>query len=306
MKQENIYLPDGTCILTSSGLKPIEELTNEDSLLVIDTNNDVVESSHFIIDTIKEKTSSLFIDNDYSQLEYIGNLVLTSCADILEPIQTDNMTVSSFYIDKKWYDLPKDATMYLSLLISTCFNRTDYNTVIETNEATRKYLFRVLKQFNETYGIYFPYNKINRLYEFNTNLFKEPDEYHNILLNNLGLFKNIIFTMRSLKCNNYSYGTFFFRTYKLGALFQSFITLCDYESKLTFDRDKSIFKLTFVRSDKSTSAHKETIKTIGNNKDKFFRSITLTDCVGKIIVSQNNNKNTTVNIIKPVSVYYPE
>ena len=297
----NFYLTENTSILTTSGMKLLKDLSEDDKIVVLDKNNNFVESSRYNLNIKKDKDINFYEDSLYSQLKYSGDLNILSNSNIL--IESENIPCTTFNIDDVWYKAPKDLVITLSIIISSYFKETG-DGLVEIDNKSKKVLFQYFSIINKKYGIYFPYNFTTKSYEFTTNLFKSTEELTKILLDNKYLFNNIITTINKLQSKNYKYVAFFIKEYQFATLFQSLLSLSNYNSKLVYDSIKDKFRITFVKSELADFAHRNNIRPLLYSKEKTLINITLEDTSGYIIVSQNNYKNTTSSLVKVDSIYY--
>lgn len=300
---EKLFLLDEVKCLTTKGLKFTHELTNNDILLVATEDGELVECDDFTICRDEFSSGYYNTDSEYTGLvTYLPLSSLSNSTRIYEIMEKSNEVYSSiFRINNKNYkNIPIDAALVLSIVISTYFNKKEENVLVPKSTAISKTLYSIFARFNKEYSVFFPYDRVNKCYKFKTTIFSDPMRLSAMLLENREYFANMIplFTKLNVALG-YNYKAIWLGTYDAGCILQVLLSLCDYKTKLIFDKTQGMWKLTFVPAiDANYKSKFRACKQFYLDKPRTFTNITLNNLGASLILTQDNNANTSVSIIK--------
>lgn len=294
----NFYLPEGTKYLTNHGLKCISELTEDDMIFTIDKFGNISYTRDFEIYTSSFNTLLLNTDNNFQglmsdiEVQYKDYL---PCIKHKEATQT-KVEINGVIFEK---ELDKDLVISIALYISNFFRKLDNGTLVSNKEFNKK-SFQVLSKANSLTGIYFGYDKTFGDYSFNSNSFyKSFETLCMILQENIEILDSILSSLKKL---SYSYYKGFynidFKNYKLAETFSTLISLLGYKSKVKFDSNLKVFKVSYTNNQHQLSYSWKTETTQVNTDLPVVCYSLRLNKKAYIVVSQNNNKLTTTSILQ--------
>lgn len=302
---EKLFLDMNTKYLTNHGMKYINEIDNEDSLLIINKANRIIECNNFSIEYSEFSTGYDNFDSNYSRC--ITNIPINTdnCVHIINTAKSEK---SEFYVGNIeqdiWYkDISYDISLLLSIFVTDYFTNTfEEDMLIRKSNITNMQSVRIFKEFNKRFGFYFPYNTINKSYNFRTSLYRNYDELIQELINNLYIFKNItkdIVEFKLHKGNNYK--ALLFTNYSLANLVQIMFNLNGCYTRMV--REKDLFKITIVKSNEADFLHRKRHNVVKYTNSVDMASIVLNKIEGRLITSQEIDGITTISIINANNSY---
>lgn len=292
-----IYLTEDTKYLTNHGLKYDFEITENDRLAVISLDNELYFTNDFEFITKKFDSMILQTDEYYKTLLSDVKVNFKYSCDCLPDELPSQIT---FDLDDKVIDtFTKDYAIVLSLFVSNYFKETEDNSLINNGKVDVRLPYRVFSSLNKDFGVYFKYNKISKCYTIRLpQLFLTSDNQEKLLLFNMNIFKSVVrAAIKTRLVNKRKFAYMHFNSYKAGQTFLVLLSLCGYRGRLAFDKDRKMFKVTFIKDNQKLDEGFEPKVEVVNYKSPIETKAIRLATPGKIIISQNINKNTTISIL---------
>lgn len=300
----DLYFSSNTKFLTNNGLKFSYEITEDDNLLVLSIFGNLIETDEFELEYKKFNRGFDNRNNNYSEL--ISNKKVNVVNSFRAKAGVNNYSLdntSRFYIDDTEYSQVclKDS-LPLSLAISTFFDMSCDETLIYNKKIQVKYIYNIFKLYHKRLGLFFPYNKNTKNYEFKSSLYMDDDRLEQLFIKYFSLFKDIVKSLDKYRVFRGSdYKTLFFKSFELANLVQVMLSLCDYSTKLVYDNKYELFKITYVNNSEATIAYrnKHVRKTFSRGDDMV--KVNLSNPENYLVVSQTINGVTTISLVQPNS-----
>lgn len=296
------YLSMNTMYLTNNGLKYIYDIDKKDQLIYRDIVGNLVLTDSYKIDIKDINEIYDNFDSKYSRLVSNESKCPMSVVNINKHSCEDR--ISKFYIkshdkDEIWYNtINYDKVLCISLIISNFFIKDNEGFLVRDNSITNKYTYDIFKKINDFYGIYFPYSKSLKSFNFKTNLYLEYDRIEEHLIENIIYSKQITETLLDFGFfRGYDYKSALITRYSLACILQIYFNLNGYDTKV--EKENNLFRLTIIKSCNTTYAHRDKSYKMRNS---LMGSIQLTQDDGYLIVSQQNDGITNVSFIDNESI----
>ena len=119
---KNIYLPADTKYLTNSGMKSLQDITENDLLGIIRKEGELVYTKNFEVDRIKTDSLQLQTDGHYQTLLSTTNYEFNTFEKVFDEVDTEFPIVS--FDGKDIESIPEDMCLFIAIFLNSYFKES--------------------------------------------------------------------------------------------------------------------------------------------------------------------------------------
>ena len=304
------YYSGNTYYMTKKGMKLIQDINPEDEVYYIDKDNNLKSISDVSIISketdcyYETKGRHLFIESLNSNIN-LFKLPISLKANIENySFNLDNIS-QEIDLNGEIKMSNNLAGLIIAFYIGTCFDFSKkYNGYIQKSKFTNNLIYSISSKICNLFGLYIRGNNINYL-GINKSEWIQKHSIEDCILyfyRNPTLFISFIETLEEidLSIETKNKKAIFLTTYKNGLDIQALLSLFGYKTFLKYDKDYSMFRLTYYNYSGSNNANikKEELRYL-ENKEEFYNLDLHINDVKYLIASNNKSDETCICYLPP-------